>query len=232
MDLQTELKKTVAEILQTEPDEIGPDTHLRIRRLQGSIGSGILDAALRRRLGVSCPAVYSVTTYGELAAAVLGPEAPEAGPAAVQEHPPVENDGATRDGIAGDLACGIDLEMIENLPEAEDYWEADFYRTHFTNAEIAYCAAQENPRWHFAARWCAKEALKKCDPSFLHLDANQIEVVLDEFGKPWLRVNTGAEPRRVPAAVSLTETPVMAGAVVVLERHARSDRSAHSGTGD
>ena len=64
-----------------------------------------------------------------------------------------------------DLACGIDIERVDAMPVTDDYWEHEFYKESFSKDEIAYCLLQENPRMHFAARWCAKEALVKCDPA-------------------------------------------------------------------
>ena len=69
--------------------------------------------------------------------------------------------------LASGLTCGIDIEMVDNLPVVPDYWEDKLFTTTFTTSEIAYCLLQANPPMHFAARWCAKEALKKCDISVL-----------------------------------------------------------------
>lgn len=219
-DIREKLRQTIAEIFQTRPQEIGPEFPLRSRRLEGSVGRGILDAALRRRLGVRCSEVYSVRTYGELEAAVTGvslaPVTPEESqaPAATAPRAMQKEPDAQRVVLNG-LACGVDIEMIENLPVEEDYWEADFYTTFFSRAEIAYCLAQENPRMHFAARWCAKEALKKCDPSYLGFDMKDIEVTVDAAGKPSLQVRTSAGPRTLLVALSMSHTAVMATAIVV-----------------
>ncbi len=219
-EIREKLRQTIAEIFQTTPEEIGPEFPLRSRRLEGSVGRGILDAALRRRLGVKCSEVYSVRTYGELEAAVTGvalaPVTPEEGktPTATA-HTALQIETNAPSVILNGLACGVDIEMIENLPVEEDYWEADFYTTIFSRAEIAYCLAQENPRMHFAARWCAKEALKKCDPSYLGLDMKDIEVTIDAAGKPSLQVRTSAGPRTLLVALSMSHTTVMATAIVV-----------------
>ena len=96
--------------------------------------------------------------------------------------------------------------MIEHLPRVADYWEDPFYRDHFAPAEIAYCQLQETPALHFAARWCAKEALRKCDGAFLSTAMKDIEVVADETGAPFLVYHAGGGTRRLPHAVSLSHT--------------------------
>ena len=72
MDKKTALLELVSEIFQKDVQDIGRDFLLRTRRMEGSVGSGILDAAIRRRLGIVCPGVYGARTYGDLEDAVLG----------------------------------------------------------------------------------------------------------------------------------------------------------------
>jgi phosphopantetheine--protein transferase-like protein len=105
--------------------------------------------------------------------------------------------------------------MVADLPVVKDYWDDSFYSTTFTASEIAYCLMQSNPSMHFAARWCAKEALKKCDAAYQSMDLNHLEVALTTAGAPFLRsiANGTAEP--LPVAVSLSHTPHIALAAVV-----------------
>jgi phosphopantetheine--protein transferase-like protein len=105
--------------------------------------------------------------------------------------------------------------LIDHLPPSADCWEDPFYRDHFAAAEIAYCQVQETPAVHFAARWCAKEALKKCDGAFLPTAMKDIEVVADGTGSPFLVHHAGGVTRRLPHAVSLSHTTHAAVAVVV-----------------
>jgi phosphopantetheine--protein transferase-like protein len=215
--VQELLRATVAEFLKIEPAEVRAELPLAGRRLQGSIGRATLDAALRRRLGGSYPAAYTAATYGELEAMVLSPggQRPEPAPAPAGKtgpEPPAPAGGAEQP--AG-LSCGIDVEMVENLPAAEDYWAEEFYRTTFSPAEIAYCALQRNPPMHFAARWCAKEALRKCDAAFLGEPLAAVELVHDQQGRPHLRRVADAPGHVLPFAVSVAHTAVLAVAAVV-----------------
>jgi phosphopantetheinyl transferase (holo-ACP synthase) len=106
------------------------------------------------------------------------------------------------------------VELVENLPEADDPWTHPFYQEWFRPAEIAYCLMQEQPRLHFAARWCAKEALKKCDERFLREEMSRIELVRSPSGAVSLVHHAGETARPLPYAVSITHTPLLAAAVV------------------
>jgi len=215
MDKKDALKQIIAEMFQKDSREIGPDFFLKVRRFEGSVGSGILDAAIRRRLGITCPEIYSVRTYAELESAVLGLPKNEASDPTPERKNEVPIKLVGDDVGSTNVSCGIDIEMVENLPLEEDYWEAEFYKMLFSGNEIAYCLAQDNPRMHFAARWCAKEALRKCKPVYFDLDMAQIEVTVDERGMPSMRIRTENGGHRLPVALSLTHTEVLAAAIVV-----------------
>jgi phosphopantetheinyl transferase (holo-ACP synthase) len=105
--------------------------------------------------------------------------------------------------------------MVENLPVVPDYWSDAFYSATFTPAEIAYCLLQARPLVHFAARWCAKEALKKCDPAYLQADLRTLEVQLNTSGAPYLCAVADGHSTPLPFAMSLSHTTQAAVAVVV-----------------
>jgi phosphopantetheine--protein transferase-like protein len=216
------LRKAVANFFEVDESEVGPGFSLQGRRGQGSIARATLDSLIRRRVGLKARSVYSARTYGELEAELV----PQAVPStAVSVASPVPSPSvpsangrdvaAPPDAAAGRVRCGIDIELIDHLPRAADCWEDPFYRDHFAPAEIAYCLLQEVPALHFAARWCAKEALKKCDASFLATAPNTIEVVADGTGAPFLVHHHGGGAHRLAHAVSLSHTPHAAVAVVV-----------------
>jgi holo-[acyl-carrier protein] synthase len=215
MERRDQLRATVAEFLETEPADLRSDFPLAGVHLGGSLARARLDAAIRRRIGVKARAVYSAKTYGELEAAVCGTST-EDSPAAARA-PKIGLAEPSRNGANGSpCSCGVDVELVANLPAADDYWEHEFYKTNFTGSEIAYCLTQQNPREHFAARWAAKEALKKSVPAYLHVEMADIEIVKAEDGSPSLhhRADEGGSVR-IPVAVSMTHTPLMAVAVVV-----------------
>ena len=222
MDNQSILRQTVAEFFQVAPDQISGDLDFRAR-MSGSVARTRFDAVIRERLKIVCPQVYTARSYAELEAAILGrplaATAPVA-PAVLADGPqrPASMPAAFASGAAMEnVACGIDLESPEQFPIEADYWESEFYRANFSRTEIAYCMVQVDPPQHFAARWCAKESLKKCDSQYLSLEMNRIEVALDESGRPALycRSADGESSTRLPVAVSLTHLGTLAAAVVV-----------------
>ena len=233
MDIPTILRETVAEFFQIPPDQVGGDLDFR-GRMSGSVARARFDAAIQERLKIVCPQVYTARTYAELEAAILGkPLVPTA--AGARATPPrgqvlaASATAAAGPGTAlENVACGIDLESSDQFPIEADYWESEFYRANFSRAEIAYCTAQADPPQHFAARWCAKESLKKCDAQYLSLAMNRIEVVLDESGRPALHLRSaeGDNGTRLPVAVSLTHLGSLAAAVVVKIDVAKSSAAA------
>lgn len=194
------LKSALARLLRTAPEAIGPETPLP--DLGNSLARGAFESALRHALGPGAPPLPRVRTYGELEAALLGE-----GPAATTMAAPVS---ARALGPGGGI--GIDVERVADLPEAPDVWESPFYRATFGPGETAYCLAQVRPREHFTARWCAKEALFKCDPApFAGGPASRVEVAQGPEGVPHFVGPQG----RLPHRLSLSHTSDLAVAVVL-----------------
>src|SRR5262249_44690040 len=137
-----QLVRVVAEFLALNTDSVRGDTPLG---LSSSLARARLDAALRRKLGIKCAAVYSARSYGELEAAVTGQNT-DRSPGAIEEPRAVDQASSTGSDSAFTLPagvqCGVDIVDIAELPKADDYWEHDFYRHAFSDAEIAYCSTQ------------------------------------------------------------------------------------------
>ena len=121
------------------------------------------------------------------------------------------------------LACaavsgvGIDLLDVERLERALERRPRLAERL-FTDDERAYAAARTRPGMHLAARFCAKEAVAKA----LGLAAwsfRDVEVIATGAA-PQVRLSGRAAARAaelgVTAAVSLTHTDTVAGAVAVV----------------
>jgi holo-[acyl-carrier protein] synthase len=85
----------------------------------------------------------------------------------------------------------------------------------FTAAEQAYSDGQAVPARHYAARFCAKEAVVKA-LQLASWDPLDIEVVHGETGAP-AAVLRGALEGRGPVAISLTHTPTTAGAIAMAQ---------------
>ncbi len=111
--------------------------------------------------------------------------------------------------------CGVDLENPDTLPYAIDYSLHPFYVDNFTLDEIEYCATQRDPRLHFTARWCAKEAVKKCLPKLFTVDNRQLEVRKRTTGAPFLVLLSAHGDKPLPVSLSLSHCGQLAIAVVV-----------------
>jgi holo-[acyl-carrier protein] synthase len=117
------------------------------------------------------------------------------------------------------IGIGLDLLDIDRLGRALGRRPSLADRL-FTRQEQAYAATRARPAQHLAARFCAKEAVTKA----LGLDvmrALEIEVV--GGGAVGVRIAlTGetarwADERSATVLLSLTHTPTVAGASVVVE---------------
>jgi len=219
MERRDTLLQTVAEFFGIDPGQIGPDFPLAGKPVQSSLAQAKFFAAIQHRLGVRDQAMFAAQTYGELQAAVCGttPNIPAPLPSiSTQDNEkavaPMHHEVA---GFGGGISCGIDIEAVHHLPEVQDYWDEAFYKRSFTSAEIAYCLMQENPRMHFAGRWCAKEALRKCDPIYLHEAMANLEVASNEAGAPFIRHYVNGVATVLPFAISISHTPQTAIAIVM-----------------
>ena len=205
MSAPKDLREVVAGLCKCPPESIGPDFSLDVPALRGSLKKAVLIASIRRYLGKDCMAAASAKTFAELEAMVCGKAQPSA-----SEAPAVLPADAKVSAPSG-AACGIDLESVASLPETSDYAGHQFYRDSFSPEEIAYCAGQAEPRQHFAARWCAKEALKKCDPAFRDARPCELQLARSESGA----VSFLYRGKALPHAVSVSHIAETAAAMVV-----------------
>jgi phosphopantetheine--protein transferase-like protein len=210
-DMHQQLRNLIATMLRVSPAEVSDSTSLA--PLNTSLGVAKVRLGLNR-LGLASPTGAAPATFGGLLAALSGES-----PAAATEKPqtalrpasaPVANGG-----FAG-LQVGLDVEDIRSLPVASDYWEHEFYQGTFARSEIAYAVLHVEPRTHLAGFWCAKEALRKCDPYYAEISPQQTAVAHDANGRPYLTMESDAGPQRLPHAVSISHTSEVATAVVVL----------------
>lgn len=203
------LKAVVSELMQIPVEAVDASTVFS-GVLATSLGRARLDAALRSRFGIANSGVYTVKTFGDLCR-IVGAEVSEGNTSVsttFRNQIPSAIFGSNRSGIA----VGVDIQSVDALPEAADYWEAEFYQQHFTRQEIAYALLQPSPRENFASAWCAKEALRKADGRWLDIDWQLTELTHTSSGAPML--NSGDQS--IPCSVSLSHTAGLAVAVVAM----------------
>ena len=206
-----DLRHVVAELGHCDPSELTSDYVLdKSPALRGSMGKAVLVAAIRRHLGKDCLEAASAKTYGELEAILAWGQSAKA-PGA----PPAPETAAPASPEQGPIFCGTDIESVDRFPAAADYRTDAFYQESFAPGEIEYCRAQPEPRIHFAGRWCAKEALKKCDKLLRVERLSDIEVVRAESGEVFFLHRSGGKSRRLPHSLSIAHTDSTAAAFVV-----------------
>jgi phosphopantetheine--protein transferase-like protein len=204
------LREIISKHIKINPEQLSAETPLT-GPLAGSLGRARLDANLRSRFGINNPDIYNVGSFGELCT-VLGIESSSNLAAPVVPSPQISPVLPIMTSAAGSgITLGVDVESVAALPDVSDYWEDDFYKTTFTQQEIAYALLQSSPRASFAAIWCAKEALRKADPLLANTDWQMIEVIHDKLGKPSLLINR----QQTSGALSLSHTDEVALAVFV-----------------
>jgi phosphopantetheinyl transferase (holo-ACP synthase) len=203
-----EIRNLIATMLMVSPAEITDNTSLA--SLNTSLGSAKVRLGLKR-LGLALPLGSKPTTFAGLIGLLSGEAAPAAAP--TSSYTAVTPTAVA--GTSGTLQVGLDVEDVASLPAAADYWEHEFYKGSFARAEIAYAVLQAEPRTHFAGFWCAKEALRKCDAGFRDVSPAATAVAHESNGQPYLTLDSGSGPERLPHVVSISHTETVATAVVV-----------------
>ena len=208
MAAEERVREVVGTLLMMPAGSVSASTSLA--GLQNSIGEAKLRLALKR-LGLRVPAGRRPATFAELCDLLAG-KAPAA--AARASRNPAEAEPPGLQALTG-LAVGLDVQDVASLPAADDYWEDPFYAGIFGKPEIAYAVLQPEPRTHFAGFWCAKEALRKCDPAFADVEPSATVVAHEAGGRPYFLWKRAEGEQRLPHALSISHVAAIAMAIVV-----------------
>lgn len=114
---------------------------------------------------------------------------------------------------------GIDIIDINRVRKSSERTPR-FLKRVFTEAELNYCFRKSNPYPSLAARFAAKEAVRKLDAAFTRGKYHDIEVIVDNNGKPVLNLNGDARHKAQELgissiSISLAHTDMQAVAVVM-----------------
>lgn len=118
------------------------------------------------------------------------------------------------------MLVGIDIIDINRIRKAAERTPRFLQRV-FTRGELEYCFGKKNPYPSLAARFAAKEAVRKLHPVFVDgIPLQNIEVTIMEDGKPELLLHGKARAGRDQVQISqislsLSHTSTQAVAVVV-----------------
>jgi hypothetical protein len=83
MEKRDSLVQIVSELLEIDSGRISSHLPLTGKGMQGSLARRRLDAAIRERIGIRCPAAYTAKNFGELETAIFSDSGPPQLPAAV-----------------------------------------------------------------------------------------------------------------------------------------------------
>lgn len=121
-------------------------------------------------------------------------------------------------GVGTDI---IEVDRVRKTMEADPGFQTDV----FTPGEIEYCSSKIDKYPYFAARFCAKEAFLKAlgKGIFMGIKLSDIEVLNDDSGRPFIRLNHAAKDMVKDLAiskihVSLAHLKEIANAVVIIEK--------------
>jgi len=104
---------------------------------------------------------------------------------------------------------GVDIEEIKRFSRNKYEKKKNFYNKIFTTSEIKYCLSKTNPYPHFAARFCAKEAvIKALQNSNINLKDIEVKMIKN---KPVLKL-----PKNKQGLVSISHTKDYAIAFVLI----------------
>jgi holo-[acyl-carrier protein] synthase len=119
------------------------------------------------------------------------------------------------------MITGVGIDMIEVERVAHRVSSENGFREKvFSRSEIEYCEQQGTRKAeHYAARFCAKEAFLKATGLGMNLtfDLNEIEITVNDLGKPELILSGDLSNRWTNIHVSLTHLASTAAAVVIIE---------------
>jgi len=175
-------KVIVSKFLNCPVNEINSQTDIRQSKLGGSILTARMYSELSR-IGIKINNYWGFKTFGEIENH-LGIDAnliPENRSFTKSTSGVSESDTETK--VPNTI--GIDIELINNLPNSNDYWTDEFYTSNFTNNEISYCLLKENPKESFAGKYAAKEAVMKILNNSKINSLKEIEILNRKDGVPY-----------------------------------------------
>ena len=110
------------------------------------------------------------------------------------------------------MAIGVDIEDISRFKDKTQ----DFIERIFTPVEIDYCSKFKNPESHYAARFCAKEAvIKALTPLNISIaEYKQIEVFNDNNKCPKVKILKDLNTKlKIEISISHDKTKAIAFAI-------------------
>ena len=175
------IKGIIATFLKSDIQDINSNTRIDNKAIQGSILMHRMYSELKKNgYEVNNPA--DIKTFGDLEKELLGMNNPDN--INIEESKTKSSKNHASENSINSNSIGFDIESSINLPEADDFFNDQFYIDNFSKSEIAYCSSKENPKSCFAGRFAAKEAIVKANKDYLSTKFSNIEINVGENGEP------------------------------------------------
>lgn len=92
------------------------------------------------------------------------------------------------------IGAGIDLVRVDRIKKAVERWNTRFLSRIYTPQEISYCRKKRKDYLHLAARFAAKEAVRKALEE--RMNWREIEIVNNHWGKPEVNLRGRAREKK------------------------------------
>jgi len=175
------IKEIIATFLKVNIQDIVSSTRVDNEAIKGSILVHRMYSELKKNgYEVSNPA--GIKTFGDLEKELLGIDNSEN--INIEESNSKKLINQISENSIYSNGIGIDIESSSNLPDTDDFIDAQFYIDNFSKSEIAYCSSKENPKICFTGRFAAKEAIVKANNNFFNTGFSNIEITVGKNGEP------------------------------------------------
>ena len=164
------IKDIVATFLEISPNEVSEKTLIGRDVIQGSARIHRLRSELKKQ-GVDIPDWENISCVGDLTGNRVDLSI-------TSKKNSLMDKVSTEEDLPNNIPCsvGIDIESIEVIPDAEDFYTEQFFLDNFSKKEIAYCTRQNNSRRCFAGRFAIKEAIFKATNGLCGNDFSKVEI--------------------------------------------------------
>jgi len=180
------LKEIIAFYLEISPDDIHESTQIGHHGIPKSIRRHRMYAKIISE-GFEITQPSRIETFGDLLSDLQGESIPVGSETdCVDEGAVVLEDTRSASHKRGALqhSVGIDVEEIDNLPDASEFLNHLFYTENFSPSEISTALTTSDPKRRLAGLFSLKEAICKADNRFLHIPFKDLEISHSEAGAP------------------------------------------------
>jgi phosphopantetheine--protein transferase-like protein len=118
------------------------------------------------------------------------------------------------------IAIGTDIVEIDRFRNLET--GAPFFDRVFSAKELEYCRGFQDPSPHFATTFAGKEAVIKATNSNCRVSLNNIEILRDEFGAPYVILHQDCD-HDIFVSLSYSSSHAVAVALAVNQFHSTDE---------